>query len=172
MRQKSPIRAGIVAVLALLAAPVLADEDAAKKSFVAYLKAFGEADTAGMGGYYADEVTVLRGSTLLDERYGGLGGDDGKAKDQKVKKDRLLKAYDKAIEVFGGKSEWTQRYAKFKDEEIKFVTLTAEQAEKIKETGIKADDVIAVVIPKGDSMSFVLRKNEKAIWTIVAEHWD
>ncbi len=137
-----------------------------------FLKAFGEANTTGMGAFYASEVIVLRGSTLLDKRYGGLGGDDGTTKDQKVSQERLLKAYDKAIEVFGGKDDWTQKNTKLKDEEITFVTVTAEQAEKVKEMGVKADDVIALVIPKGDTMTFVLRKSEKGTWIIVAEHWN
>jgi hypothetical protein len=60
-----------------------------------YLKAFGAADTAGMGKYYAPEVIVMAGSTLLDKRYGGLGesGARDKATDDREKKESEAKEH-------------------------------------------------------------------------------
>lgn len=169
-----PIRVGIVGLVAIIAAPSLADEDAVRKSFATYLKAFGEADTAAMDSHYAKEVIVIAQSTLLEKKYGALGGDDGKTKDQKVTKDKLLKAYDKAIEAFGGKKDWVDRHQKLKEQRVETVTVTAEQLKsgEIKLAGVKPGDVMAFVLPEGDVMTFIYRKNDKGTWTIIAEHWD
>lgn len=157
-----------------------------------YLKAFAEADFASMGKYYAAEVTVIRGSTLLDKKYGSLGENGGREKDRKVKQADLLKAYEHAVQALGGRDHWVKRGKGLKDVEIEVATVKAMQSkskraqETFKAIDAKPDDVVATV-GKQDAMTFILRKVQEvkekgskdkersdkgARWQIVAEHWD
>ena len=153
-----------------------ADKFEAQRKFMQqYLKAFASADTASMKKYYAPTVIVGRGSTLLRPKYGGLtDGKEYKKKDFVVKRERLLEGYQRAIKAFGGAEQWKKRGADLLKKEVRFIKVSKKQeaALQAKKVNFKAGDVLAIVIPKGDSLTFFLRKNKAGNWRIVGEHWD
>lgn len=144
-----------------------------------FLRAFADADTKAMKKFYAPTVTVGRGSSLLNPKYGGLSDGKSQDKDVVVKRDQLLQAYEKAIVAFGGMKDWKQRGAKLLKnhlKDIRFVTITKQlllmlKAKKVK-IDLKEGDILAIVIPKGDSLTYFLQKNKDGKWRIVGEHWD
>ena len=145
----------------------------AQDALKAFLDVFADADLEGMGRFYAPKVTVKKGSTILDKRYGGLGGnDDGREKDQTVDRDTLLKAYETTIQKLGGKEDWVKRGQELKTVEVRYITDESENADKIfPAVGARNGDVLAVVSPKRDALFFHLRKIDGK-WRIIAEAWD
>jgi arylsulfatase A-like enzyme len=102
---------------------LLPEQESPEKLMRAYLKAFSQAETTAMHAYYAAEVTVFKGATLLDKDRGGLSADGTRDKDWKGQKEVLLKAYDKAIASLGGRERWVERNKTLPDVEIKFIPL-------------------------------------------------
>ncbi len=144
----------------------------AQDTLKAFLNAFADADLERMGQFYAPKVTVKKGATILDKKYGALGGDDGRKKDQTVKRDTLLKAYETTIQELGGKERWIKRGRKLKTIEVRYITDDSENADKIfPAVGARNGDVLALVSPKHDALFFHLRKID-GNWRIIAEAWD
>ena len=144
----------------------------AQDALKAFLNACADADLKRMGQLYAPKVTVKKGSTILDKDYGGLGGDEGRAKDQTVGRDALLKAYERAIQQLGGKADWIKRGQRLKTFAVRFITDDSDNADKIfPAVGARRGDVLALVNPKGDALFFHLRKLDGK-WRIIAEAWD
>lgn len=156
--------------------PVAADDvfTAERKVMTGFLKTFANADTKGMLEYYAAEVTVMRGATLLDPKYGAIGTSKTRDRDVTLKKEKLAIAYERAIKKLGGKDDWRKRGMRLLKEEIRFIRVTRKHVEQLKSKGVKlaVGDTVAIVIPKGDSLTFILRKHKSGKWVIVAEHWD
>jgi len=149
-----------------------ADRATPQSAIKGFLRALGNADLETMRTYYAPRVTVLRGSTLLQQGFGiSEAGDTGK--NVTVDQELLLKAYAKAAERYGWKKERVRRGKRFARFDIEYLDKKSENADKIfKAIGAKPDDVVAVVNPKGDELAFVLRSTEKSGWLIVSEFWD
>ena len=144
----------------------------AQDTMKTFLNAMADADLKGMGKFYAAKVIVKQGSTMLDKKYGGLGGEDGRKKDVTVERDTLLKTHEKTIKIFGGKEHWIERGQRLKTSEIRYVTDESDDADKIfRIVGANKGDVFAIVTPKGDSLYFLLRKIDGK-WRIIVERWD
>jgi hypothetical protein len=195
MRRKVLVVSTLLLVRFSLAAEPQEVNEPAKQAGRAFLKAFAAGETAGMGKHYADEVIVIRGSTLLEKNHGGLGPDGATDKNCKVKKAALLAAYEKTIKALGGKKEWVKR-GKDLEKKIEFSTVKAfiakfpKAGERCQEIEAKPDDVLLILNPKGDMAVFFLRaerpakdEEEKAKkqdpkkgssekWVVYAEQWD
>jgi len=140
--------------------------------FRAFLKAFANADLGTMGQFYAPKIKILKGSTLLDKKYGELGGEDGKTKDKVVSREALIAAYDIAFEAFGGRERWAQRCQKILKVDALFFSRRSPNGEQtLKALGLMKDDVIVILSPARDPLLYAWRKIDDQ-WLIVVEAWD
>lgn len=147
-------------------------QKSAKETFKSFLEAFAGADTKRMGEFYAAEVTVLRGSTILDGKYGGLGGKDGRESDKIIKREALLAAYETTIEKLGGKKPWIEKGEWLKTKETKLIPVDSkDKEESFSAIGTKVGDVLVILNPKGDAALFLLREFDGK-WLIIKETWD
>ena len=139
-----------------------------------YLYALGRADYAEMKAYADDEVVVYAGSTLLDSRYGGLGGKAGRQLNQTVSEDAWIAAYDRAIKQLGGIEDYIERRSSFYDDApVLIITQTDARFQNVSEPfGLQPKDILCIVNPQGDAGIVVLRRGISDRWYVVGEFWD
>ena len=145
-------------------------------TFQEFLNAFAERDTSKLSGLYAEEVTVLKGSTILDPNYGGLGGKTGRARSKTVTRDRLLSVYEVAVAAFGGLEDWKERAknVRLTSAKRRFISHASPTVSKLPPpapTDLNDGDVLAVLNPTKDAMYFVMRQIDGE-WQVVAEAWE
>jgi len=131
---------------------------------------FSSADK--MESFYANKIVILRGSSLRNKDYGGLGkaGDDDK-KNIVVNKVDLLAAYEKVIAKGTGEDNWKIKRVLLKKSGIKLITVDITNFKELAAIGAKKKDIVAILSPENDPLLFVFRKIGNK-WLIVVDAWN
>ncbi len=139
----------------------------------AYFKAFEDLDMEVISRFYHDEVYVIEGSTILDRRYGGLGGEDGRSKTKTVSRARLMEGYKQTIERLGGMEQWRNRARRRGIPELQVLRASDPKGRlALEKLGITEDAVILIAHPKGDAAIYIWKAGGAHGWSIIAERWD
>jgi hypothetical protein len=118
---------------------------------------------------FADQVTVIRGSSLLDEKLGGLGGEAGRTKSKTVSRQELIDAYHRLIDNTGGMDKWQLRGEHLLVYERQYLDLTDSRADVLRaDVKTQPNDVVMLVDPQTEQMLALLRKDENLGWLIIA----
>jgi len=139
----------------------------------AYFKSFEVLDLQVLSTFYADEVKVYKGATILDKRYGGLGGESGRSATKVVTREQLIKAYEKAILSRGGFDQWRDRARTWGIADTVAIRATdPTNRAAFSKLGVPLDAVIIIAHPKKDSAVYVWKAGGVHGWSIIAEGWD
>lgn len=150
--------------------PSPADEpQSVEDAFAEFIDAFAEADLERMKSFYAENVSVMKGCSLLDPELGGIAVDPDSGRNQQVERQTLLDGYERIIERTGGKENWVRLMQQIKSAETQFLTRDSERGPALfAARNAEPDDVFVFIRPETEVITFQMRRIDGK-WRIVFE---